>query len=296
MSYKENVQKEIERKTGLCVEKINDLKKLEDAFEGGLADLYSRVFAEPPYLEKFLPEESIAVFKDYLYRGGAIYMARDPAAGNKVVSFLVTTPLKVEPEILSVLSDRIESDQAIYFADAGVEAAYRRRNISVMIKNFAFEDARLQGYKFGFSRTSAESYKQISAFNKVGGVTLAGVFQDVASRRLDGTLSRDRRIFYGYNIEDQQMAQKRVSSVRGTIERRGRQEVAIIENPGLTLDREFVSEWIKNAYPKVRQVEFSGPLALMTGALKRAFSQKREQGKNLFKGRFYLSPGNAPPF
>jgi hypothetical protein len=288
MDKKTDLQKQIERETGLDIAKIEDQQQLNTCLDQGLAQLYKNAFAEPPYCENFSIEEVKKFFQEYFDEGGFIFVATNPQQGDKPVAFLVTVPLKAHFDLAAKTARYVDTLKTTYFADAGVDPAYRRRDISVKMKQILFEKNALAGFKQGLSRTSQESYKQISAFNKVGGKAIAGLFQDVASKRLDGTIVTDRRIFYAYDMATQkQDAAKATMFDRVIITRMNGQDTAILPASIPRQARRKTANRLKAAYPGISRVTFAKPWDMEKIG--------KDPARNiLFDGRIYLANDGNP--
>jgi len=283
MNAKTPLQLKLQKDTGLTIDKISSSQELEGFLDRGLADLYRSVFAEPPYLESFSQDEAKECFRDYLAKKGNIFIATDPARKDKIVAFLVSIPLRTRFDLAAQAKDYVDADKAAYFADTGVDPAYRRLGLSVSLKGLLFEANRNAGFKEELSRTSQDSYKQISAFNKVGGRVIAGLFQDVASKRLDGTTTTDRRIFYAYDVMNQEKDAAAATSVgRVIIARDAGKDTAYVMSKVEQKDQASLEKRIKTSYAGVTRVAFT--------------SRPQEiKGNVVFDGRLYLSKEPSAP-
>lgn len=276
MNTKKNLQKQYEQETGLTIEYVKDAKQLNDYLDRGLAALYCQVFAEAPYFEKLSVQEAKDIFQKYLANNGCIFLAFDPAKESAVpVAFSVSEPLEARPDIAAFVKNAIDPVKTIYYADTGVDPLYRQKGLSLKLKALTFEVAITAGFNKCVSRTSQKSYKQISAFNKMGGLTLSGVFNDVASTRLDGKTATDRRIFCIYNLK----APRAYDTVEPVIIRPGKNgDMAIIEAavPAAKKERQALIDKVKATYPAISQVVF-GKAGLCTDK------------NTVFKGRLHFA-------
>lgn len=68
-------------RTGLRLSWIKTQKELVQIGQSGLFDLYCSVFAEPPYFEKFTPQDVKDYFEQILQKQGIIFTAQSLRAG-----------------------------------------------------------------------------------------------------------------------------------------------------------------------------------------------------------------------
>ncbi|MBI3441287.1 MAG: hypothetical protein HY052_05735 [Proteobacteria bacterium] len=285
MGQKTKLHQQIELETGLNIEKVDSQHRLNDYLDQGLAQLYRDVFTEPPYFESYSLEEVKACFQDYFKEGGYIFVVTDPQKENKPVAFLVGVPLKTHFDLVSKSSGYADPEKTIYVADAGVDPDYRRRNISVKMKKLLFEASSAAGFKQALSRTSQESYKQVSAFNKMGGKVLSGTFQDVAAKGLNGTIVTDTRVFYVYTLAQQAQDAANVTVLdRAIITRANGKDTAILPDTIPEHERDRLSVRIKTAYSGVDNVSFAD--------LQQAKDSTTEQ--IVFDGKMYLMQDPGP--
>lgn len=277
----DNTQKE-----NLSILRIGSGAMLEK-YIGGLSRLYSDVFAEPPYLENFSLQESAGIFKKYVEDNGILFVALDSA--EKPVAFSVAVPY-ITTDIMRDMPDMVtKPDKVVYVADAGVEKGYRRQNLSVLLKKRVLETARAEGYKGAISRTSQESYKQISAFNKVGGFCLKGAFQDVASRRIDGMVTTDRRVFYAYDLDTRAEDAAGARKLTAKIFRKDGKDTAYIK-------REWPPKpWVKEDYPGLSRVKYGLPGKRIVDRIRKIFGKASSPGQEIFSGNLYLRYRDITP-
>lgn len=183
MTKKTELQKKLEKQTGLAIARVSSAKQMEAYLDAGLSTLYRAIFAEPPWEEKIADAEARACFNAYLEGKGDIFVALDE---GKPVAFAVTVPLEAAWEDVQKKAMRyvaragIDPARTAYFAEDGVDPRYRRRGISSGMKALRLEACAKAGATTIILRTSRRDYAEINVVNKTGGTVIAGFFQRVA--------------------------------------------------------------------------------------------------------------------
>lgn len=254
----------------LTIKRVETRDQLNTCLDAGLAQLYREVFAEPPWREDFSLDESRQGFRDYFDDGGTIFVAED---AGKPVAFVVSVPLtKVFNGVRQVgdaytAANDVDVNKTAYFAEDGVDKAYRGQGLSGRLKEMLLEANRRAGFGTVLLRTGEESYVQISAVNKAGGAILSGVFQQVASKRTDGEMRSDRRLYY---VFDEQTRKTEVDIVNAVVTR-GKTGDTVVVSQAMADD---LAARLKAVYPAVRKIRVA----------------EKEPRKNVvFKGRLYVS-------
>ncbi|OFW86912.1 MAG: hypothetical protein A3B66_07255 [Alphaproteobacteria bacterium RIFCSPHIGHO2_02_FULL_46_13] len=235
------------------VRRIETSAELKNVLESGLNDLYQRVFAAPPYNEKFTTDEVIDIFLSYFESGGIIFVAKDDT--DKPVAFVTAVPLKSEFNVAALVSKNVDINCSSYFAEDGVAENLRKNGISARMKAILLSACQQEGYESLILRTSVYNYKQISAVNKAGGVVIAGLFQNVSSPRADGTMTQDTRSFYKFDLDANTASNKTVLE-RVTIVRPGGNDTAIVWDDIPREEQGTLSKRIQSTYPGIEQVMF----------------------------------------
>jgi histidine racemase len=174
---------------GSIIKEISNQNELETAFNQGLIDLYIDVFSQPPYEEKFSPQEVTGFFQDFL-KSGNIFICKDK---NKIIGFSASTPLRNEPEVYKkALGQGLYAEVMTYFAELGVSQEFRKKGIG---KKLTEKIINYNEYNPILVRTSENNLQAISIYQKLGFEKLP-FSQEVTQTRIDGKNSKDRRVFY----------------------------------------------------------------------------------------------------
>ena len=232
---------------------VNDGKSLDFAAERGLLGLYRRVFAEPPYNEDFTDDQVYQEFQDTLKQDGLIFTATEKQGLDRVLGFVSSLPLSRVPEVASSVSGIVDADKAAYFAEDGVDKAYRRQGISSIMKNTLVQANWMSGAEHIVLRTSDQNYRQAAAVTRGGGRVISNVFQNVASTRQGGEVMQDRRAFYLFTPEQEADCDY---LQRVTILRPGGNDTAIVWDNIPRRQQADVASSIQKTYPGVEQVMF----------------------------------------
>lgn len=172
------------------IEKVQTAEELNDAFNRGLIELYQAVFADPPYEEKFTPEEVKSFFELYFLQG-VLMLARESA--QNVIGFAASIPLVLEEEIARIAENfGIDPEAVWYFADLGVNHEYRRQKIAQSLVQALIAETPADTL---LMRTSENNIASQRVNQGVGFEIIEGMEQLVDQTRQDGTVKADRRIF-----------------------------------------------------------------------------------------------------
>ncbi|MAA78233.1 MAG: hypothetical protein CL916_03160 [Deltaproteobacteria bacterium] len=153
---------------------------------------YQSIFAEPPYSERFYPMEAEAIFDSNLHTPENITLL----AVNKesVVGFAFAIPLRSRQSITSKLRGLLPIQHTFYLAELGVLDLYRRKGIGRTLTQWRINLIDTDAYNDVVLRTSVvkdSSYQMYLSMN----FDDTGVYTEVSSRRTDGMVRTDRRLF-----------------------------------------------------------------------------------------------------
>ncbi len=171
------------------LEKLESIKDIENNNNDGLINLYKDIFSAPPYYESFESDYVKDLFKSYITNGHVI-LAKTK---NKVIGFSAVVPISENLEVMNAVSNHIDCSNAWYMSDLGVAPQYRRNLIA---KKMVLE--RIKYVPRGsiiIMRTSVDNIASQSIYRSLGFNDLKEVYQDVESKRTDGSVKTDRRIF-----------------------------------------------------------------------------------------------------
>jgi histidine racemase len=185
---------------------IRQIKTVDEfsTYQDQLGALYAKIFADPPYYERFTVEEAISeLHRTVEAVDGLFFIALD---GEEVVGFGGSLPLSNFPEICQVLIDKkVVPDLAscssyYYMSELGVDYAYRGEGLSHRLVDARLEKIPSQ-YDTVIVRTSISNnptqhlYADCRGFN-----VLPGVYQQVVNRKFypdadEPVMEPDERLF-----------------------------------------------------------------------------------------------------
>jgi diaminopimelate epimerase/ribosomal protein S18 acetylase RimI-like enzyme len=173
-----------------AIEKIETRDQLESVFNQGLPQLFIEIFSQPPYQEKFSIDEAKSFFKDYLSYGN-VFICKNQ---KEIIGFSASIPLIYEEEISKLVSSlNIKSEDTIYFAELGVSNNYRKQGVGINLTQEIINSTPIG--KNILLRTSENNNKAIPLYKKLGFQQLP-IFQEVEQARVNGSIDKDRRVFY----------------------------------------------------------------------------------------------------
>lgn len=162
-------------------------------YRASFAGAYQDIFSEPPYNERFSPDEAQGVLTSFLQVPDNITLLAVKGL-ETVVAFGIGVPCSARPDVARELRGLLSVAHTFYLAELGVLAGYRGRGLGrdLVRQRLALIDPRR--YTQVVLRTSAvrnASYEMYMSF----GFDDIGVYMEVPARRLDGIVTTDRRLF-----------------------------------------------------------------------------------------------------
>ena len=162
-------------------------------FRVSFAGAYQDIFSEPPYNERFSPDEAGAVLQQFLQVPDNVTLLA-VRGDESVVAFGIGVPAASRPDVARELRGLLPVNHSFYLAELGTLDPYRGRGLGRMLIRLRLELIDRQRYRHVVLRTSAvrnASYEMYIAM----GFDDTGVYMEVPSRRMDGSVSTDRRLF-----------------------------------------------------------------------------------------------------
>jgi GNAT superfamily N-acetyltransferase len=161
------------------------------AYRASFVGAYQTVWSQPPYNEEFYPYEAEAVLKRQLQGPGHITLLAVRGIST-VVGFGFAVPLRSREDVAREMTGLLPPAHTMYLAELGILPEWRKKGLgSAMID----ERLRLvdgQTYTHCLLRTSTSIGYELYSDR---GFEDMGVYMEVQSRRTDGSVSTDRRLF-----------------------------------------------------------------------------------------------------
>lgn len=182
----------VERPDGI---RIVRLFTPEDAapYTAAFAGAYQDIFSEPPYNERFLPDEAGSVLRQFLQIPDNITLLA-LRGESSVVAFGIGVPAASRQDVARELRGLLNVAHTFYLAELGVLDAWRGRGLGRQLVRLRLELVDQRRFTQVVCRTSATRNASYEMYISMG-FDDTGVYMEVPSRRVDGSVSTDRRLF-----------------------------------------------------------------------------------------------------
>ena len=157
------------------------------------AGAYQDIFSEPPYNERYFPSEAQAILRRYLSTPENICMLAVRGRA-KVVGFGIGVPASSKPDIARDLRGLLPVPHSYYLAELGVLESARGAGLGKTLVTQRLDLIDHQKYTHVVLRVSAVRNRSYDMYMDMGFDDI-GVYTEVHSRRTDGRVSTDRRLF-----------------------------------------------------------------------------------------------------
>lgn len=176
---------------GIAIHRIANAAGLA-RWREGLVATYVEVFSGFPYFEQFSAEEAAAIV-DRLFAapGHIVLVAVDD---DRVVGFAAAIPLVHMPSVAHQLTGLVPLRHTFYLAELAVLPAYRGKRIGRNLVRARLSHIDRTQYTHVVLRISADHTPSGDMYKALGFADM-GVYMDVRSRRVDGEVRVDRRLF-----------------------------------------------------------------------------------------------------
>lgn len=175
--------------------RILRVESLEDAapYRASFVGAYQDIFSEPPYNERFYPNEAEGVLTAALQvpEHQVILAVKGELT---VVGFGIGLPASARPDIARELRGLLPVAHTWYLAELGVLGSWRNRGLGHDLVKHRLEVIDRRRYSHVVLRVSASRNASYDMYLSLGFDDI-GVYMEVPARRVDGTVSTDRRLF-----------------------------------------------------------------------------------------------------
>lgn len=181
-----------ERPDGIRIVRVSSLEGAAP-FRASFAGAYQDIFSEPPYNERFSPDEADAVLQQFLQVPDNVTLLAIKG-DETVVAFGIAVPAASRPDVARELRGLLPVQHSFYLAELGTLEGYRGRGLGRQLVRLRLELIDRRRFHHVLLRTSAvrnASYEMYLAM----GFDDTGVYMEVPARRTDGSVSTDRRLF-----------------------------------------------------------------------------------------------------
>lgn len=181
-----------ERPDGIRIIRVDDVEEALP-YRATFAGAYQDIFSESPYNERFYPSEAEAVLNQHLESPGSITLLAVKGRA-RVVGFGMGLPALRKPDIAKELRGLLPVKHTFYLSELGVLSSFRRKGLGRELTRMRLQLIDHQRYTHAVNRASATRDLSYNMFMAMGFDDI-GVYMEVPSRRMDGRVSTDRRLF-----------------------------------------------------------------------------------------------------
>jgi len=163
------------------------------AWRASFVGAYQTIFSEPPYNERFYPSEAQGVLQQSLQTPGNITLFGIRGRAS-VVGFGFAVPLVSRPDVARHMHGLLPVERTFYLAELGVLNTFRGHGLGRRLIEERLRLIDRDRYTHVVLRTSATRHTAFELYANQGFEDI-GVYMEVGSRRVDGSVSTDRRLF-----------------------------------------------------------------------------------------------------
>ncbi|MBM75972.1 MAG: hypothetical protein CMK59_11280 [Proteobacteria bacterium] len=181
------------------LESTDDLQPYLTSF----TEAYLDIFSGAPYFELFYTHEAQQILETNIQAEDHItLLALDKASnqGDKVIGIGFAVPLRARPDVGRQLRGLIPIDHTFYLAELGIRPEYRRRGLGRELTLMRLEHISPDRFNHVVLRTSIEQDASQKMYAHLGFSDM-GVYSEVTSRKLDGNIKTDHRLFLSRLIQ-----------------------------------------------------------------------------------------------
>lgn len=182
----------LERPDGIRIVRVKTVEEAQ-RYRASFAGAYQDIFSEPPYNERFFPSEAQGILNRYLQTPENVCLLAIRGR-SKVVGFAIGVPAHSKPDIARDLRGLLPVNHTYYLAELGVLESTRGQGIGKLLVAKRFELVEHKVFTHVVLRVSAVKNQTYNMYIDMGFDDI-GVYTEVHSRRTDGRVSTDRRLF-----------------------------------------------------------------------------------------------------
>ena len=182
----------LEREDGSRVLKMEHLTDAEP-WRASFAGSFQEVWSDPPYGERWFPEEAEGVLRRNLSVSDShtLLAVRDSGV---VSGFALGCPVSAAPGVVREVRGLLPIEHTFYFSELGVLEQYRKRGFGRQMVALRLSLLNRQKYHHVLMRISTQR-DFVYEFYRAQGFEDMGLFTEVTFRRMDGGVRTDRRVY-----------------------------------------------------------------------------------------------------
>jgi ribosomal protein S18 acetylase RimI-like enzyme len=182
----------LEEKGGVQIVRLSRPEEVVP-FRPSFVGAYQTIFAEGPYFERFYPSEAAAVLTRVLQTPDHVALLATKGATG-VAGFGFALPLASRPHVASQMQGLLPIQHTFYLAELGVLGEYRNHGLGRSLVEHRLAAIDRQKFTHVVLRTSISRDGSYDLYSRLGFEDI-GVYMEVPSRRLNGQVTTDRRLF-----------------------------------------------------------------------------------------------------
>lgn len=164
-----------------------------ETWRAAFAGAYQAVWSEPPYSERFFPDEAEGVLRKAIRIPENITLLATTPNGL-VAGFAIAYPVVGRPDVVREIRGLLPVEETFYFAELGVLEKWRHHGLGHQLVELRLQLIDTTRFHHVLLRTSAVRNQSYEMYVKMGFVD-TGVYMEVPARRQDGGVRTDRRLF-----------------------------------------------------------------------------------------------------
>lgn len=158
----------------------------------GFIGAYQTIFAGPPYQERHYPADVDGLYRKLTATPDQISLVA--VHGSRLVGFGIAVPLRFKKSVARSLAGLVPATHTMYLAELGVLSPYRGQGLGRALIRHRLQLMDAERYSHVVLRVPASSTTRRGLYESMGYEDM-GVYQEVAARRIDGSVTTDRRLF-----------------------------------------------------------------------------------------------------
>lgn len=164
------------------------------AYRPSFVGAYQTVWTAPPYREEFYPYEAESELRRALQTPGNIVLLA-VRGFSQVVGFGMAVPLSGRKDVAREVQGLLPIPHTFYLSELGVLPEYRSRGLGRALVEQRLAAIDRDRFSHVLLRTSASKDAGYDMYTNTLGFEDIGVYMEVRSRRVDGGVTSDRRLF-----------------------------------------------------------------------------------------------------
>ncbi len=188
----------VDRPDGL---KIVRITRPEEAivYRAAFAGAYQDVWSEPPYHQRFYPSEAEGILLSYLRTPEQITLLAVRGT-SQVVGFAIGVPAASRPDVIREVRGLVPVSDTFFLAELGLLEGWRGKGIGRQLIDLRASIIDRSRYNQALLRVSTAKNLLYELYRKLGYEDV-GLHTEVASLRIDGSVTTDRRVYLFKSLE-----------------------------------------------------------------------------------------------